>query len=313
MVIGARGHCEHGDPLGGQTVPAVLIRAACEAVVCADHAREPPAGVTPVPPRSAHGRPSSGKVTRRAVPRPEGRRGRAGDPRQAPGGDMRRRKVADVMTTQVVTVAEETPFIEIVEAMAEHGIHAVPVVGRGGRVTGIVTDADLLRKQEYKDAEGPRTLLEALRRRRVHAKADAVDARGLMTAPAVTVPQDASVAEAARLLARHGFKQAPVVDADGRPAGIVTRADLLRVFLRSDDEIRDEIIREVLVDRLWQDPSQVAVRVQDGVVQLTGRVDRRSMIPVLVRLAAATEGVVDVQELLYYKQDDTIPESYRRV
>ncbi|GAA4077215.1 CBS domain-containing protein [Actinomadura miaoliensis] len=217
------------------------------------------------------------------------------------------------MTRQVVTVAEETPFIEIVDAMTEHHIHAVPVVGQDGQVIGIVTDADLLRKQEYKDTAAPRTLLELLRHRRAQAKAGAVDARGLMSSPAVTVPADATIAEAARLLARHGFKQAPVVDTDGHPAGIVTRADLLRVFLRSDDDIRDEIIREVLVDRLWQDPSTVAVHVQDGVVQLTGRVERRSMIPVLIRLAAATEGVVNVHELLYYKHDDTIPESYRRV
>ena len=226
---------------------------------------------------------------------------------------MRRSKVEDVMTKEVVPVAEDTPFIEIVEAMAEHRIHAVPVVGEDGRVTGIVTDADLLRKHEYKEAEGPRTLLRLLRSRRTRAKAGAVDARGLMSSPVVTVSRDASIAEAARVLARHGHKQAPVVDADGRLAGIVTRADLLRGFLRSDDEIRDEIIQEVLVNRLWQDPASVAVRVQEGVVQLTGRVERRSMIPVLVRMTAATEGVVDVQELLYYKHDDTIPESYRRV
>lgn len=226
---------------------------------------------------------------------------------------MRRSKVEDVMTKEVVTAAEDTSFIEIVEAMAEHRIHAVPVVDEDGRVTGIVTDADLLRKQEYKDAEGPRTLLRLLRGRGAQAKAGAVDARGLMSRPVVTVARDASIAEAARVLARHRYKQAPVVDADGRLAGIVTRADLLRGFLRSDDEIRDEIIQEVLVNRLWQDPASVAVRVQEGVVQLTGRVERRSMIPVLVRMTAATEGVVDVQELLYYKHDDTIPESYRRV
>ncbi|MFF5262397.1 CBS domain-containing protein [Actinomadura viridis] len=225
---------------------------------------------------------------------------------------MQRRMVAHVMTRNVVTVTEDTPFAEIVEALAEHDIRAVPVIDEDRRVLGVVSDADLLRKEEYRDAGEGRTLFEGRRRHAARLKAAAIDAAGLMTAPAVTLGPDMPVARAARILARHDVKQAPVVDDDGRLAGIVARADLLRLFLRSDEEIQDEIVREVLVHDLWQDPARVRVRVRDGVVGLTGTLEARSLIPICVRLTAATEGVVDVVEDLAYDHDDTRPASYPR-
>ncbi|MEV3924217.1 CBS domain-containing protein [Actinomadura coerulea] len=222
---------------------------------------------------------------------------------------MKRRTVGDVMTRNVVTVSEDTPFTEIADALAERRISAVPVMDEGGRLTGIVTEADLLRKQEYREGAGPRR--PWLRRRAqdeamARAKAAAGDARGLMSAPVVTVAPNTPVAEAARVLNTHGFKAAPVVR-DGRLAGIVARRDLLSVFHRSDADIRDEIIDDVLVCRLWQDPAEVHVRVQEGVVHLTGRVERKSLVPVVVRMTAATEGVVDVVQNLGYDYDDTSP------
>ncbi|TMQ90351.1 CBS domain-containing protein [Actinomadura soli] len=230
---------------------------------------------------------------------------------------MKRRTVADVMTKPVVTVAGDTPFAEIADALAEHRISAVPVLDIGGHPIGIVTEADLLRKQEYKDNTGPRPRRTGLRWRSMseaasEAKAKAVDARGLMSTPAISVPPHTTIAEAARLLNAHGFKAMPVVGKDGRLAGIVARRDLLRVFHRSDSDIRDEIIRDVLIHRLWQDPAVVHVRVQEGVVHLTGRVELKSLIPILVRMAAATEGVVDVVHTLGYDNDDTHPTAYPR-
>jgi CBS domain-containing protein len=228
---------------------------------------------------------------------------------------MKRRTVGDVMTKNVVTVAEDTPFVEIADALAERRVSAVPVVAEDGRLAGIVTEADLLRKQERPAGAGPRRF--TLRRfaqaqARARAKADAVDARGLMSAPVVTVEPGTPVAEAARLLNAHGFKAAPVVRKDGRLAGIVARRDLLSVFHRSDAAIRDEIIDDVLVCRLWQDPAEVHVRVQEGVVHLTGRVEQKSLIPIIVRMTAATEGVVDVVQNLGYDHDDTRPTAYPR-
>lgn len=221
---------------------------------------------------------------------------------------VNRRTVADVMTEDVVTAAEETPFTEIADTMTEHRISAVPVVDDHGRPVGIVTEADLLRKQEYKDAgRRRRSWLRRIRpsEAAAEAKAAAVDARGLMSAPVVSVGPDTTVAEAARLLNAHGFKAMPVVGEDGRLAGIVARRDLLRVFRRSDDDIRDEIIKVVLIRKLWQDPADLDVRVQNGVVHLSGRVEVKSLIPIVVRMTAATEGVVDVVHTLVYAHDDT--------
>ncbi|MGW3770257.1 CBS domain-containing protein [Actinomadura verrucosospora] len=225
---------------------------------------------------------------------------------------MKRRTVGDVMTRSVVTVSEDTPFTEIADAMAEHRISAVPVMDDDGRLTGIVTEADLLRREEYGGGAGPRRP-RLLRRAQdeARARATAADARGLMSAPVVTVAPGTPVAEAARVLNAHGFKAAPVVR-DGRLAGIVARRDLLSVFHRSDDDIRDEIIDDVLVSRLWLDPAEVHVRVQEGVVHLTGRVERKSLIPIVVRMAAATEGVVDVVPTLGYDYDDTGPALHPR-
>jgi CBS domain-containing protein len=227
---------------------------------------------------------------------------------------MKRRTVQDVMTKSVVTVTEDTPFAEIAETMGEHRISGVPVLDTARRVTGIVTEADLLRKQEYKDGgAGHRPLLDRIRRHgEAETKAAAVDARGLMSTPVVSVAPDTSIAQAARLLNRHGIKAMPVVDGDGRLAGIVARRDLLRVFQRSDAEIRDEVIEDVLIAKLWQDPADVGVRVQEGVVHLTGRVELKSLIPIIVRLTAATEGVVDVVHTLGYDHDDTRPTPYPR-
>ncbi|SPT63905.1 CBS domain-containing protein [Actinomadura madurae] len=223
---------------------------------------------------------------------------------------MKRRTVEDVMTRNVVTVTEDTPFAEIAGAMAEHRVSAVPVLDEDGRLAGIVTEADLLRKEEYRGGAEPRRL--TLRRHaKAEAKAGAVDARGLMSSPVVTVPPHTSIAQAARLLNTRGFKAVPVVK-NGHLAGIVARRDLLQVFHRSDTDIRDEIINDVLICRLWQDPADVHVRVQEGVVHLTGRVEQKSLIPIIVRMTAATEGVVDVVHTLGFDHDDTRPTPYPR-
>lgn len=226
---------------------------------------------------------------------------------------MKRRTVADVMTTKVVTVTADTPFTEIADTMAEHGISSVPVLDDAGRLAGIVSEADLLRKEEYKGGPVQQRRLKLRRRAEAEAKARAVDARGLMSAPAVTTAPHTPIPEAARLLNAHGFKAAPVVGDDGRLAGIVARRDLLRVFHRSDADIRDEVIRDVLICKLWQDPAELHVRVQEGVVHLTGRVELKSLIPIVVRMTAATEGVVDVVHDLGYDTDDTHPIAYPHV
>jgi CBS domain-containing protein len=215
--------------------------------------------------------------------------------------------VRDVMTTEVVAVQPWTPFREIVARLAEHRISAAPVLDAEGNVLGVVTEADLLLKQEHPDLELNVPLVWSRRRRLEREKAAAVVAGKLMTTPAVTVPPTATVTEAARRLHAAGVKRLPVVDETGRLVGIVSRGDLLKVFTRPDNAIRREIMEEVIVGAFMMDPSRFFIHVDDGVVVLQGRVERRSLIPYLVRAVHGVEGVVRVEDRLTFDVDDHDP------
>ncbi|HKO86109.1 MAG TPA: CBS domain-containing protein [Actinomycetota bacterium] len=212
--------------------------------------------------------------------------------------------VRDVMTTEVVTAEPSTPFKEIAARLAQHRISAVPVVDAGRRVLGIITEADLLLKQEHPDPKADVSLIWTRRRRRERAKAAAAVAGKLMTAPAATVAPTATVTEAARRMHTAGVKRLPVVDETGRLVGIVSRADLLKVFTRPDEAIRSQIISEVIVGDFMMDPSRLFIEVDDGVVLLQGKAERSSLIPYLVRAVHHVEGVVRVEDRLTADVDD---------
>lgn len=215
------------------------------------------------------------------------------------------RRVRDVMTQEVVTVNEHASFKDVAMLIAERRVSAVPVLDREGRVLGVVSEADLVLKEEYPEGPPEGRMFQGRRRRRAQAKAAGNTAAELMTAPAVTIGPDASVAEAARLLHRHGIKRLPVVDPAGPLLGIVSRADLLKVFLRSDADIAREIRQQVLMRAMWMNPGTVAIDVCDGVVTLTGQLERRSLIPITVSLVRGLDGVVDVVDRLTFELDDT--------
>ncbi|GAA2246595.1 MULTISPECIES: CBS domain-containing protein [Streptomyces] len=204
--------------------------------------------------------------------------------------------VSDVMTRTVVASAAGAAFKEIVRAMEGRRVSALPVVDAGHHVVGVVSEADLLRKEEFRDSapeRGPRARPPA----GLH-KAGAVTAADLMTSPAVTVHPDAPLGQAARVMARRKVKRLPVVDDDGVLRGIVSRSDLLRVFLRPDTDIKEEVRREVLAGRLPDGIESIDVDVHQGVVTLTGRVRDTSVVPLAVRLVRSVEGVVDVRSEL---------------
>ncbi|MFF9038942.1 CBS domain-containing protein [Streptomyces sp. NPDC014892] len=200
--------------------------------------------------------------------------------------------VGDVMTRTVATVGRGTAFKEIVQLMRDRRISAVPVVEEDGRVIGVVSEADLLPKEEFRDSDPDR--YTQLRRLADLAKAGAVTAEELMASPALTVRSGVTLAQAARTMARAKVKRLPVVDADGVLEGIVSRADLLKVFLRTDEEIAEEVRREVVAYLFPPPVSAVRVNVRDGVVRLGGRVRDTSLVPVAARLVRAVEGVVSV-------------------
>jgi CBS domain-containing protein len=212
--------------------------------------------------------------------------------------------VRDVMTTEVVAVQPSTPFKEIVARLARHRISAVPVLDADRRVLGVVTEADLLLKQEHPDPQAKVPLGWPRHRRREREKAAAVVAGKLMTAPATTVPPTATLAEAARRLHTAGLRQLPVVDETDRLVGIVSRADLLTVFTRPDQAIQNEIMDDVIVADFKMAPSRFVVYVDNGVVVLQGRVERRSLIPYLVRAVHGVGGVVRIEERLTFDVDD---------
>jgi CBS-domain-containing membrane protein len=219
---------------------------------------------------------------------------------------MKKWTVGDVMTRDVVTIDEQTPYLGITQRLAQHGISAAPVIDGARRVVGVVSEADLLHKVEYAGDERSKPLWERPSRRTARVKSEADTAVQLMTAPAVTVQAGASLSEAAKLMHERGVKRLPVVDDSQRLVGIVSRTDLLRVYLRPDEQIREEITEGLLRRTLWIDPVSVEVDVIDGVVALRGRVDRRSTATLVSRLVAVLPGVVRVGDEMSWEYDDDV-------
>jgi CBS domain-containing protein len=221
---------------------------------------------------------------------------------------MSHRKVSSVMSTDVATVRADTSFKDIVGILEQRDVSAVPVVDGSGRVLGVVSEADLLVKQGAGDPERSRP-----RRRWWHhddedsGRAEATTADELMTEPAITVTADVTVAHAAREITKHGVKRLPVVDADGKLVGIVSRKDLLTVFMRKDEDIRDDVIRNAFVIGLGVRtlPATVHVDVHDGRVALGGELELKSQLSLVEQLTRHTDGVVAVSNTMTYRQDDT--------
>lgn len=204
--------------------------------------------------------------------------------------------VSDVMARTVVAVGRAAPFKEIVRTMEQWKVSAMPVLEGEGRVIGVVSEADLLLKEEFRDSDP--SLVEQRRRLSDVAKAGALTAEELMSTPAITVHPDATLAQAARIMAVRHVKRLPVVDDVGMLQGIVSRTDLLKVFLRPDEEIEEEVRRTVVSYLFPAFSHAIHVNVREGVVTLRGHIRDTSLISVAVRLARAVEGVVDVEPQL---------------
>jgi CBS domain-containing protein len=218
---------------------------------------------------------------------------------------MKKWRVSDVMTKAVVSVGAGTSYREIVDTLATQRISAVPVVDPFDRVLGVVSESDLLHKIEFSDGGDERRVFEGRRRRAARSKAAGDVAGDLMSAPAVTVVPDTPIAQAARRMESEQVTRLPVVNELGRLVGIVTRSDLLRVFLGGDEEIRRDVVDEVLRKVLAVEPGRVRVEVHSGVVTIEGRVERRSAAGFAVRVSHAIPGVVDVLDKIDYAYDDT--------
>ncbi|MER6126414.1 CBS domain-containing protein [Streptomyces sp. NPDC001795] len=223
---------------------------------------------------------------------------------------MKHNKVGSVMTSEVVRAEYGTTFKEVARLLADHRISGLPVVDNDEKVIGVISETDLMARQsEALDADEPKhhfTFAELMPRApRQAAKSRAFTAGQLMTEPPVTVHADETIAMAARIMVQRHVERLPVLDEEDRLVGIVTRRDLLQVFLRPDTEIRDEVIEEVLVRTLRLTPRSVDVFVVEGVVTLTGRLDGKSDTEIAVSMTRQIDGVVAVIDQLTYRFDDS--------
>ncbi|MCC3768256.1 CBS domain-containing protein [Streptomyces sp. UNOC14_S4] len=217
---------------------------------------------------------------------------------------MKHRRIDRIMTRGVVTVPPDASFKTVAETLARYDISGVPVVDAEGAVLGVVSRTDLVLRQSRPEAERPPWYKRwAVDPRRPRPK-DRTAAR-LMSSPVVSVGPRDTVVDAARTMARRHVERLPVLDDDGALVGIVTRSDLLSVFRRPDMDIRSEVIEEVLVGTLCCSPHMVDARVRDGVVNLTGTLERSGEVAVAVGLTRRVDGVVDVVDNLRFRTDDS--------
>jgi CBS domain-containing protein len=209
--------------------------------------------------------------------------------------------VKDVMTSRVVWVTKDAPYKEMAARLRENRVSAFPVLDDEGRVIGVVSEADLLTKEALDGGyDGMPGMITGLLRRKEQGKARGITAADLMTHPAVTISPDAAVENAARLMYKSKIERLPVVDADGRLTGIITRADVLSVFDRSDDELRAEITGDVLLGDFLVDPAAIMVTVSNGVVTLTGVPENNELGHEIVQRVRHVQGVVAVRDRLSY-------------
>jgi CBS domain-containing protein len=217
--------------------------------------------------------------------------------------------VRDVMTASVITVHPGTPLKEVARLLLDRGISGVPVVDADGVVLGVVSEADFLIKEQG---------IEHLRHRRLGsligespagraqlAKLQAVTAGEAMTSPAVTIEPTRAISDAAALMTTRGMNRLPVVE-HGHLIGIVTRADLVRAYVSSDDELARTIREDVLLRILWLDPASFSVVVHDGVASIIGGVERRTTAEMVGRAVAMVPGVVDVRANVTWAVDDSL-------
>ncbi|MDW4904056.1 CBS domain-containing protein [Streptomyces sp. ADMS] len=218
---------------------------------------------------------------------------------------MKPTKIGALMVDEVVTVDRDTPFKEVARLLEAHRISGLPVTDEDDKVLGVISETDLMLRQSRRPGRDP-TLGARLSRtfRRAGRKSRACTADGLMSSPAVTVRAETTATEAARTMLGHRVKRLPVVDEEDRLIGIVTRRDLLKVFLRTDDEIRRDVQEGVLADTLWLNPRTVEVRVREGVVTLAGQLERRSEKSVALAMTRRLDGVLGVVDHLTYQLDD---------
>ena len=213
-------------------------------------------------------------------------------------------KVGDIMTTDLVSVAPDTPFKEVVERLVHSDVSSLPVVNDRGKLAGLITEADLIAKEAYGGRRRALGLLADVLSARDHrwvAKAGGSVAADVMTRNVIGCGSDDDVRSVARRMLEVGVKRMPVVDA-GTLVGIVSRHDILEMFDRPDTAIAADV-RGLLSDDLnMPEDHHVNFSVQQGVVTLTGDVRYQWDAAIVVAMVRNVAGVIDVVGHLHHRQ-----------
>jgi CBS domain-containing protein len=214
-------------------------------------------------------------------------------------------KIERLMTRDVVHVTADTLLKDVAALLSEKHISGMPVCAADGTVLGVVSEADILRTEQGigPDVGGRlrwffRRLDDDLDKLRARTAGEA------MTAPALTLLPTDQTHAAARLMLLHRINRLPVVS-QGKLVGIITRADLVRAFHRTDEEIADEIRDDILRDALWIEARTVEIEVEDGIVKVGGSVVTDLELETIVQWIRRVPGVVDVRSELHSRADET--------
>ena len=206
--------------------------------------------------------------------------------------------VRDVMSTHVIAAHASATYKELAAMLHYQRVSAFPVVDEDNKVIGIVSETDLLAKEAL-EGTAPQTL-RGLPRQRERSRVSGLTAAELMTRPPVTIGPDAPVSHAARLMYNKRVKRLPVVGDDGVLVGIVSRSDVLSVYSKPDEQIRDEVTGELIRGAFLSDPAMFSVTVKDGVVTIAGRAETAEAGHDIVAAVRHMEGVVAVRDRLSY-------------
>lgn len=221
----------------------------------------------------------------------------------------------DVMTTDVATVTPDTGYKEVARIMVSRDVSALPVI-TDGKIVGIITETDMLHKEEFKPQDFGEEYTSPLRSRlrrklgtsgAVRSKANAEQADQLMSTRVVTVHPDDNAVTIARVMDRFDVKQVPVVDERNNLLGLVSRRDLLGVFVRSDEVIQRDIERAIQRIPAWIEPADLSFTVTEGVVRAEGRLHQHSNVPVVIQIIKGVDGVVTVDNHLAWEMEDMLP------
>jgi CBS domain-containing protein len=194
-------------------------------------------------------------------------------------------KIKDLMTTEVVTVSPDASLKDVAAILMRYRISGVPVVAEDGTVGGVISEADILSKE-------------------VGKKSEARTVRDAMTAPARTIGPERTAADAAKRMLEEKVNRFPVVDENGRLLGIVTRADLVRAFVRSDEAIANEIREDVILKTLWIAPEALDIAVKDGAVRIGGSVESKTDAELIEAFARRVPGTVSVESHLTWAEEN---------